>query len=39
MEYERHGVVCVRDQFDQTWIDPNDGGGTSLCGCAPGASL
>ena len=21
LEYERHGVVCVRDQFDQSWID------------------
>ena len=21
LEYERHGVVCVRDQFDQAWVD------------------
>ncbi len=21
LEYERHGVVCVRDQFDQSWVD------------------
>ena len=21
LEYESYGVVCVRDQFDQAWVD------------------